>query len=216
MSFGFGLKKKYMTKLDTRVTAWHSARVTLRLPPIDAKGSRAAPDPRLTAELHKWDAILAAEGFQDIEHRNPNGTLDLGRLDGCNPERNYSRKLRDRRADYYRQAEHWLVAKPDTWQTWLRGTRYRTKRIWRLHAAGANNREIAKAVGLVPSVVGALVRRERQAMLAAGAGAASRAQKSGRAVVTELLAEAPSGHLYGPDTGQRTPIRNSGYGSDHS
>lgn len=186
----------------------------LRLPPVHGRKDQAAPSPELAALLHVWDAKLAQSGLPAIEHRHPNGTLDLAKLDGANPERNYSRKLQDRRAEYYHRAEVWLVTKPSGWRRDIRGRRVRTRGVWRLHSQGARNTEIARQLQLSPQLVAEIIRREQAAMRAWHQPPA--VERGDPAIIKPYRAvweHAPPGAWF-PGDGGRTPVRNSGYGSD--
>lgn len=72
----------------------------LRLPDYHAPpgSTDSKPSPALTAELAKWDAILAQSGLDDIEHRNTDGTISH------HLPRSASEMRRNYRAD---QATYW-------------------------------------------------------------------------------------------------------------
>jgi hypothetical protein len=180
----------------------------LRLP---AYGSTDAPSKELAAELHRWDAILAAEG-RNIEHRNENGTISH-HIEHSAAQ--HAVRYRPDKEEYWRQ-----VKLHEPRRRSYRGVSIR--RIWRLYAEGMEPWLIADTLSLTRQQVNQAIKEERGRLLASLAperrSQAPHGPKEDRQalppLVQDLLEEAPPWWAYRGSGNSRTPIRDSGYDED--
>jgi hypothetical protein len=115
------------------------------------------PDPAL---LRRWRQKLRASGFEDIEL--PDGQLrpvkkPPGRWRSFDKAHEVERAAV---AEYFHRAQHFTASHT------FRGLPLVARKVWRLHAQGQSNMEIASALNLTVKVVrGALTRARLAAKL---------------------------------------------------
>lgn len=108
----------------------------------------------IRALRREWYAILASEGFEDIETLTPRGNLYSEISKGRVRSKDLDPIRIQQRADYYRRASQftWEFIFPDEL----------TRSIWALHAEGETYRVIAEQNGIslrrVHAVVNAIAR----------------------------------------------------------
>jgi hypothetical protein len=177
----------------------------LRLP---AYGSTDAPSKELAAELHRWDAILAAEG-RNIEHRNVNGTMSH-HIEHSAAQ--HAVRYRPDKEEYWRQVTLHEPRRRTCWGVSIR-------RIWRLYAEGMEPWLIADTLSLTRQQVNQAIKEERGRLLATlaperrrrGPSTAQDPREGLPPLVQDLLEEAPPWWAYRGSGNSRTPIRDSGY-----
>lgn len=115
--------------------------------------------PEFLEERFKWYQKLEKSGFKDIEYHDYGTGQVLPVMKGFSPM-DAVRYYHPDAAEYYRQAEHHILAVKKEY-----GARdWRTK-AWTLHSQGLGTERIAKALNVKQSAVVKLVRIQKADML---------------------------------------------------